>query len=373
MPDRSLPAPAAPLLAWLLVAALGAAPASAQPKEVPPMPTAVDATDLDRDFERIRNTPFADPELAYELAVPRGWQDETEAPSSPDSYEAPVSLGCWRKLGDPERSPEIEVSCALLPFDMPAEAWLDQLARKLEFEVLKRQVGTGAAGRMAELLVRLKTDGGARVLRLSAFASGERLFLVTGMATEPGYPVVARELAAAALSFRLLSPAPPRPAPAPADYRIEQPFPVALAVPADWVIEGGDKLIEGHGVAWVRPPQSSGLRAHLRIHLASNEFPLDEQGAIEMALAQAKAGGFTPDRVLLELPAASPAPGVPAGRFCLIEGRDPDRAMELRVLSFDTGGGRLTISGYCPSHAAAPDSWRACTAALDALLKSIKL
>lgn len=137
-------------------------------------------------------------------------------------------------------------------------------------------------------------------------------------------------------------------------------------------MEGGTRLKPGHGLALLPPPAAAPLLAFLRVHLATSAVGLEDEAATEMAIDGAKAGGFVPGKIFLDLPGR--VAHMPEGRLCLIEGTDAKRgAMELRVFTFGCPQGRVTVSGYSPARAGSIESWRACRQALEVLVDRLQV
>jgi hypothetical protein len=336
----------------------------------PSAPLSIEPAEIESSYVGYRNMPFADAALAYEIGIPRTYRDETEFPSVKESYDEPVVLGRWVFEAIPGAS--IEVSYFVLPVWIAPMRWLEAAAEAHGFEIVELQTRTADGRQFGDMLARVGSAPEVRVVRVAAFVDGERLFLVTGSAPESGYANHADGFAGAIQTFRVVQPH-AFPSFEVVPYRVEGPFSALLTVPRGWVIQGARGLQPHNGLAFIRPSPAGAEPILIRVHLAAPALDWGEMAVYLHALRAARAAGFIPARSLFDAPVSAPA--ALSGRLSLIEGQDSARGstMELRIYTFSSRNGRVTISALGPGHTVAPESWRWCCAAVEAVVAGLEI
>ncbi len=351
--------------AILLAAMLCGAIRAGEP-DAPPMPLSADPARLATDCFGWNETPFGDRALEYTIGIPKRWRNATRASrGQPPRYHLPTPIGRWRER---LHGPELEVGVLDLPADFPTDLWIALASRTLGYELLRMERRASGARRVVDALVRIPGSP-ARIARISGEQDGGRLFLVAGSAPEGAYAAHAGEIADAVLSFRREAPA-AIPEESTETIRIEGPFAIELKMPQGWSAAGANAVRQGQGLALLRPAAASADRILVRIHLCGPEAATDDNTAEEGAKLATAAVGFAPSRILASAPFRGPDDE--RGRMKVLAGREKDLPMELRTYTFAGKRGRVTISAYCPSPAAASGPWSRCRAALDVILPSIR-
>jgi hypothetical protein len=158
---------------------------------------------LEREYTRMRVTPYEDPAFYFELVVPRDFENQPiqvsrQALEQDDA--SPLPMAEFHPKND--RTVLIEARYIRVPERISLDRFIEVYVRQSGFEFVKRQRGDYSGRRVEDALLRIESPSlGTTLTRLTVSRRGDLIFLIAGSAKEADYPKWKQAFAVAALSF----------------------------------------------------------------------------------------------------------------------------------------------------------------------------
>lgn len=207
-----------------------------------PQRSELSRADLESRF-RLITIGHRDPRLAHQIIVPR------QCEFMPAKLLAPANGGLFSPISRFESPADdrlaVTVSVSLLSRSAAPADWLRIELDQLRHVVVRRKDVTTSAGRSADVLTRITSDGrGRSIARHLVVADGPRVFRIEASVAESAYRLLAEDLMVAVASFRLVAAERAVGAEPLACTRLAGSGGRAVSHPASWKLEYGSTAAE---------------------------------------------------------------------------------------------------------------------------------
>ncbi len=157
--------------------------------------------ELKERFHLIKDMPYNNPELAYKILIPKGWESESIQAESKDLN--PNTLKPLAIFKGPEHggaNPFVQIQAVQLIREITAANWLRHYAIATERKLLAiKPISDNFADSVMEFLI----DGHPFTARATASIDGDRLFFMLNLALSSTYDKLAEIFGVPVVSFNL--------------------------------------------------------------------------------------------------------------------------------------------------------------------------
>lgn len=166
-----------------------------------PIGKGIPADVLQRDYALVRDIPYGNASLAYQMLLPKSWgYDAIKAESANLPTDSPKLLALFGGAEQHGATPVIQLHGIRLLREIRAAHWLRLYAEKQNAEIIETNE---LSHLFADALMTKKIDGHNYILRVAARINANHLFLILGIAISPAYAELAETFGLTIASFKL--------------------------------------------------------------------------------------------------------------------------------------------------------------------------
>jgi hypothetical protein len=157
--------------------------------------------ELKERFHLIKDMPYNNPELAYKILIPKGWESESIQAESKDLNPNTLKpLGIFKGPEDGGANPFVQIQAVQLLREITAANWLRHYAIATERELLAIKP---ISDRFADSVMEFSIQGHPFTARVTASIDGDRLFFLFNLALASTYPKYEEIFGVPVVSFNL--------------------------------------------------------------------------------------------------------------------------------------------------------------------------